>query len=75
MCETLLGMHLAMMGFLARDIGNNRLLGRVANRQSTVAALPAEMAMPFVSYDLSELVLRFLTNSATEVVLARPERI
>ena len=23
--------HLAMMDFLARDIGNNRLLGRVAN--------------------------------------------
>jgi len=42
-----------MVTFLACNVGNDRFLGRLAYRESTIAALPAEMAMTFVVYDLS----------------------
>ena len=37
--------HLAMMDLLAGDIGNDRFFGRLANQESPIAALPAEMAV------------------------------
>ena len=42
--------HLAMMDLLAGDRGNDRFFGRLANRESPVAALPAEMAVTFSLY-------------------------
>ena len=42
--------HLGMMDLLAGDIGNDRFFGRLANRESPVAALPAEMAVTLSLY-------------------------
>ena len=50
--EFLLECHLAMVDLLGCDVANNRFLGRLAHRESTIAGLPAEMAMTFVFYDL-----------------------
>jgi hypothetical protein len=68
-----LKIHSAMMDFLLRDVGKNRFPGGLANRKRTVAALPTEtIVLPFRI--LLELVLRFLTNSAREIFLERPQR-
>jgi hypothetical protein len=39
-----------MMDLLAGDIGNDRFFGRLANRESPVAALPAEMCAATVIF-------------------------
>ena len=40
-----------MMDFLLGDVGKNRFPGRLADRKSTVAALPAESVMALAFYD------------------------
>src|SRR5271165_5749527 len=40
-----------MMDFLLGDVRINRFPGRLADRKSTVAALPAEIVMALASYD------------------------
>jgi len=44
-------MSFAMMDFLLGDVRKNRFPGRLADRKSTVAALPAEIVMALAFYD------------------------
>jgi len=49
--KLILKIYSAIMDFLLGDVRKNRFPGRLADRKSTVAALPAETVMTLAFYD------------------------
>jgi len=63
-----------MMRFLIGNVGDQICFARLTDRKCAVAVCHAKVLWPLFLKFLEELVLRFFTSSAIEIILESPER-